>query len=185
MPTIVCCLARNLVFIPNGGRVLLEVDRSKVVWISEGVAPRLPKGLGFYSISHKLGDNRIVIELSYLFMSNRDGFGSGFWLGTLFGGVVGGVIGATIANQRANRLEDDLDSGLLSGELGEKRPLKSRRLRTGDRMEIARRSLDDKISDLNSAIDAVRGSIGHTAENKAEPRIDGDLSDQKLADNEG
>jgi hypothetical protein len=118
-------------------------------------------------------------------MSNRDGFGSGFWLGTLFGGVVGGVIGATIANQRANRLEDDLDSGLLSGELGEKRPLKSRRLRTGDRMEIARRSLDDKISDLNSAIDAVRGSIGHTAENTAEPRIDGDLSDQKLADNEG
>jgi hypothetical protein len=116
-------------------------------------------------------------------MSNRDGFGSGFWLGTIFGGVVGGVIGATIANQRANRLEDDLDSGLLSGELGEKRPLKSRRLRTGDRMEIARRSLDDKISDLNSAIDAVRGSIGHPAEDMADPRLD--LPDSKLADNEG
>jgi hypothetical protein len=141
--------------------------------------------VNYQSISIKLGDNRIVIELSYLFMSNRDGFGSGFWLGTLFGGVVGGVIGATIANQRANRFEDATDSGLLSGELGEKRPLKSRRLRTGDRMEIARRSLDDKISDLNSAIDAVRGSIGHPAENLAEPRLDGTLPDQKLADNEG
>jgi hypothetical protein len=118
-------------------------------------------------------------------MSNRDGFGSGFWLGTIFGGVVGGVIGATLANQRANRLEDATDNGLLSGELGEKRPMKSRRLRTGDRMEIARRSLDDKISDLNSAIDAVRGSIGHPAENVAEPGLDGNLPDQKLADNEG
>ena len=122
-------------------------------------------------------------------MSNRDGFGSGFWLGTLVGGVVGGVIGATIANQRTNRLEDGIDSGLLSGERGEKRPLKSGRLRTGDRMERARRSLDDKISDLNSAIDAVRGSIGHPPADPVEISINSVASDNtiepKIAEAEG
>jgi hypothetical protein len=93
-------------------------------------------------------------------MNNRDKFSSGFWLGTIVGGVVGGIVGASIANSRANRLEDELNS-ILPSEGGEKRPLKSsRRSRTADRMEIARRSLDDKISDLNNAIDAVRSSVG-------------------------
>jgi gas vesicle protein len=93
-------------------------------------------------------------------MSNRDGFGSGFWLGTLVGGVVGGIVGATIASQRANRLDDAPESGSLAGENGERRPFKSSRMRSIDRMEVARRSLDDKIGDLNNAIDAVRASIG-------------------------
>ncbi len=94
-------------------------------------------------------------------MSNRDGFGSGFWLGTLVGGVMGGIVGATIATQRASRSDEDLDGGNLAGERGEKRPLKSSRMRSVDRMEVARRSLDDKISDLNNAIDAVRSTIGN------------------------
>jgi hypothetical protein len=95
-------------------------------------------------------------------MSDRDKFSSGFWLGTIVGGVVGGIVGASIANRKVNRLEDELDS-LLPSE-NEKRPLKSsRRARTADRMEIARRSLDDKISDLNNAIDAVRSSVGQPA----------------------
>ncbi len=95
-------------------------------------------------------------------MSNRDGFGNGFWLGTLVGGIIGGVVGATIATQKANRIEDDENSGMLTGERGAKRPLKPNRMRSMDRMEVARRSLDDKISDLNNAIDAVRSSIGQT-----------------------
>ncbi len=90
-------------------------------------------------------------------MSNRDGFNGGFWLGTLVGGVVGGIVGVTIAERRANRLEDD-DRTRLSGD-GDKRPLKSSRSRRMDRMEMARRSLDDKINDLNNAIDSVRSSI--------------------------
>jgi gas vesicle protein len=100
-------------------------------------------------------------------MSNDDRFGSGFWLGTLVGGVVGGIVGATIASKRANRLDDEAHSNILPNEGGEKRPLKSfRRLRTtDDRMEIARRSLDDKISDLNNAIDAVRSSVGQVPSN--------------------
>jgi gas vesicle protein len=105
-------------------------------------------------------------------MSNRDGFGSGFWLGTLVGGVVGGVVGATIASQRANRIDEDMASGRLSGESGEKRPLKSSRRRTFDRMELARRSLDDKISDLNNAIDSVRSSIGNVSGDAIDESID-------------
>ena len=93
-------------------------------------------------------------------MSDRDGFGSGFWLGTLVGGVVGGIVGASIASQRASRLEDAAESNRLASN-SSKRPLKSSRNRTMDRMELARRSLDDKISDLNQAIDSVRSSIGH------------------------
>lgn len=94
-------------------------------------------------------------------MSNRNKFSSGFWLGTIIGGVVGGIVGATIANNRANRLDDELESTELPRDGSEKRPLKSsRRSRSTDRMEIARRSLDDKISDLNNAIDAVRSSVG-------------------------
>lgn len=104
-------------------------------------------------------------------MSNRDGFGSGFWLGTLVGGVLGGVVGATIATQRANRIDDEREGGRL-GDSGEKRPLKSSRRRTFDRMELARRSLDDKISDLNNAIDSVRSSIGHVPDDAIEESID-------------
>ncbi|WP_310426668.1 hypothetical protein [Chamaesiphon sp. VAR_48_metabat_135_sub] len=94
-------------------------------------------------------------------MSNRDGFGSGFWLGTLVGGVVGGIVGASLVSQKMNRIDDETESGRLSGESGEKRPLKPSRRRTLDRMETARQSLDDKISDLNNAIDSVRSSLGH------------------------
>jgi gas vesicle protein len=91
-------------------------------------------------------------------MSNRDGFNGGFWLGTLVGGIVGGIVGVTIADRRANRFEDE-DRSRLSGESGENRPLKSSRSRRLDRMEMARRSLDDKINDLNNAIDSVRSTI--------------------------
>ena len=89
-------------------------------------------------------------------MSNRDGFGAGFLLGTLVGGVVGGVIGATVIDRRANRTYDELEGS-------DKRPLKSSRRRKIDRMEMARQSLDDKISDLNNTIDAVRSSISSNA----------------------
>jgi gas vesicle protein len=108
-------------------------------------------------------------------MSNRDGFGAGFWLGTLVGGVVGGVVGASIVNQRANRTYDELENG-------EKRPFKSSRRRKIDRMEVARQSLDDKISDLNNTIDAVRSSIGNVTGETIDPivqRLDEDSKTQQ------
>jgi hypothetical protein len=103
-------------------------------------------------------------------MSDRNGFSSGFWLGTLVGGVVGGIVGSVIigANQRN---EEQMDSDLLP-DRGQKRPLKSSRLRTTDRMEMARQSLDDKISELNNAIDAVRSSVSNVSSEKIDTLID-------------
>jgi gas vesicle protein len=118
-------------------------------------------------------------------MSNRDGFTGGFWLGTIVGGVVGGIVGATIASQRANRLDAETDNGRFSGDGSEKRPLKSSRRRSYDRMELARQSLDAKISDLNNAIDSVRSSIGHTPIDTFDPsleRLNEDVKTQKSID---
>jgi gas vesicle protein len=102
-------------------------------------------------------------------MSDRNGFGAGFWLGTIVGGVVGGVVGASIASQKNNRFDNGERDTLR--ERGEKRPLKSNRMRSGDRMEMARRSLDDKISDLNNAIDAVRSTIGTVPGDVVDPLV--------------
>jgi hypothetical protein len=103
-------------------------------------------------------------------MSDRNGFSSGFWLGTLVGGVVGGIVGSVIVG--GNRRDEQIDSEILSGERGHKRPLKSSRMRTADRMEMARQSLDDKISELNNAIDAVRSSVGNVSGEKIDTLID-------------
>ncbi|AFZ45854.1 hypothetical protein PCC7418_3750 [Halothece sp. PCC 7418] len=80
-------------------------------------------------------------------MSERDGFGSGFLIGTLVGGVIGGAIGA-IAASRQQQSESDLSSDQTS------------RLENDESMESARRSLEDKISQLNLAIDDVREQLG-------------------------
>lgn len=80
-------------------------------------------------------------------MSERDGFGSGFLIGTIVGGVVGGVIGA-IAASRQKESQSDLTGDRNSQLEGE------------ESMESARRSLEDKISQLNLAIDDVREQLG-------------------------
>jgi hypothetical protein len=104
-------------------------------------------------------------------MSDRNGFSSGFWLGTLVGGVVGGIVGSVIVGANNQRDEEQMDSDLLP-DRGQKRPLKSSRLRTTDRMEMARQSLDDKISELNNAIDAVRSSVSNVSNEKIDALID-------------
>jgi uncharacterized protein YcfJ len=114
-------------------------------------------------------------------MSNREGFGDGFWLGAIVGSVVGGIVGASIATQRANRLAEGAQSGRFSGENNEKRPFKSSRRRSIDRMEIARESLDRKINDLNNAIDSVRSSIGNVTEEPID-RLDVDIKTQSPID---
>jgi gas vesicle protein len=113
-------------------------------------------------------------------MSNRDGFSGGFWLGTLVGGIVGGIVGVSIADRRTNRIAAETDNSRLSGANGERRPFKSSRSRTLDRMELARQSLDRKINDLNNAIDSVRSSIGNVAEeaiDESVDRLDAEIND--------
>ncbi|HEY9887754.1 MAG TPA: hypothetical protein V6D02_05090 [Candidatus Obscuribacterales bacterium] len=85
-------------------------------------------------------------------MSQQDNFGSGFLLGTLFGGVIGGVVGAVVA-ARVVRQGDK--ASLDSAEVGEAALGPS-----DEDMELARRGLEDKIAQLNTAIDDVRQRLG-------------------------
>ncbi|MEM9116744.1 MAG: hypothetical protein AAF827_20995 [Cyanobacteria bacterium P01_D01_bin.6] len=89
-------------------------------------------------------------------MSQQDNFGSGFFLGTLFGGVVGGVVGAVVASRvlRDNSEEETFNLGSAQeGDGGAFSP-------SEEEMELARRGLEDKIAQLNSAIDDVRHRLG-------------------------
>ncbi|MEO0455437.1 MAG: hypothetical protein AAF152_02480 [Cyanobacteria bacterium P01_A01_bin.114] len=92
-------------------------------------------------------------------MSQPDNFGSGFLLGTLVGGVLGGVIGALAAArlQQPSTDEED-DFGRLSVSDNLKRNLAE--ATTEEQMEIARRGLEDKIAQLNTAIEDVRQQLG-------------------------
>lgn len=92
-------------------------------------------------------------------MSQQDNFGSGFLFGTLFGGVLGGVVGAVVASRtlpREGRRESfafDDDTEVTHTEA---------LAPSEEEMEIARRGLEDKIAQLNSAIDDVRQRLGGT-----------------------
>ncbi|NJN73704.1 MAG: hypothetical protein HC799_13285 [Limnothrix sp. RL_2_0] len=82
-------------------------------------------------------------------MSQRDGFGSGFLLGALFGGIVGGVAGVlAVSRIKGDRLANETE--WLEEE---EEPLN---FNTQENMEVARRSLENKIAQLNGAIDDVR-----------------------------
>jgi gas vesicle protein len=95
-------------------------------------------------------------------MSQRDGFSSGFLLGTLLGGVVGGVVGALLAARQLGESTEVQETPLNSATL-EAKPDKRKRLlksSSANDMEAARRSLEDKIAQLNEAIDDVRQQLG-------------------------
>lgn len=81
-------------------------------------------------------------------MSNRDGFAGGFLTGVAIGGVVGGILGVVLASRRSQ--ESPLE--LNDGKEGRRKhsPLEA------ERIEMARMSLEEKIAQLNDAIDDVR-----------------------------
>jgi Na+/glutamate symporter len=81
-------------------------------------------------------------------MSQRDGFGTGFLLGTIFGGIVGGVAGA-IAVSKIKENAADRQSPWAEDE-------EALSFDTEEGMEVARRNLENKIAQLNGAIDDVR-----------------------------
>ncbi|MDX2213192.1 MAG: hypothetical protein SFY66_07875 [Oculatellaceae cyanobacterium bins.114] len=94
-------------------------------------------------------------------MSQQDNFVGGFFAGAVVGGVVGGILGVLIASKVANN--DATASEETFPKLGVK-PNKSRKgqLRppTEQSIELARRGLEDKIAQLNEAIDDVRQQLG-------------------------
>ena len=84
-------------------------------------------------------------------MSQRDGFGGGFVLGAIFGSVVGGALGAMLASQRNSNPRQEQQSLISSNQDVE--------LRTEESIEVARRGLEEKIAQLNLAIDDVRQQL--------------------------
>lgn len=94
-------------------------------------------------------------------MSQRDGFTGGFLAGVVVGGLVGGVLGALVAAQR-NSDSNETEQSLLNSGTPETKAVKGRksRLKAEESIEAARRSLEDKIAQLNTAIDDVRQQLG-------------------------
>lgn len=91
-------------------------------------------------------------------MSQQDNFGSGFLLGTLFGGVLGGVVGAVVASRASRAPAPSERYSFDEGTDADGNPIAP----SDEEMEIARRGLEDKIAQLNSAIDDVRQRLGGT-----------------------
>jgi len=86
-------------------------------------------------------------------MSEKDNFGSGFLLGTIIGGVVGGVIGA-IATKKASEMGDNAKSNSE----------KNIYVNSQENIENSRLSLEEKINQLNHAIDDVRVTLTRNSE---------------------
>ena len=98
-------------------------------------------------------------------MSNQgDRFLGGFIAGSLFGGLVGGLVGSYLVNKLGDSVlgdEDEAD-GSIEGTLKSARNL----LRRSNDLTIedAREGLEDKISELNDAIDEARQQLRHVNE---------------------
>lgn len=95
-------------------------------------------------------------------MSQREGFTGGFIAGAIFGGFVGALAGTLVATQRLPQSRDR-SSLLPDSNPSEPRIRKGKRrqIQPSDSMELSRRSLEDKIAQLNDAIDEVRLSLGN------------------------
>ena len=86
---------------------------------------------------------------------SQNGFAGGFIAGAFVGGIIGGVVGV-LASNRLRSDEADNDFSQLSSQLSEEERRRLENATTEERMEIARRGLEDKISQLNMAIEDVR-----------------------------
>ena len=97
-------------------------------------------------------------------MSQNDGFGSGFVLGSIIGGLVGGVLGGLLVSsreetrsERATRPSKPLSEGTQPVQYA-----------TEETIEVARHRLEDKIAQLNLAIDDVRQQLDTVNANPSE-----------------
>lgn len=124
-------------------------------------------------------------------MSQRDGFAAGFLAGSLVGGVVGGVLGALLASRITNQATET-ETPILNANQSETKAEKSKKRQmeaaSEPRIEMARRSLEDKIAQLNQTIDEVRLSLGNvngnvTSEKKERPSETDSASGSIMKDN--
>ena len=114
-------------------------------------------------------------------MSQGDGFTGGFLAGAIVGGLIGGTIGALVASGSATD-SGDADASLLNRGLSEAKAskVKRRQLKDSDSIEASRRSLEDKIAQLNAAIDEVRLSLGNVNGNPLETAMERPMQSEEL-----
>lgn len=86
-------------------------------------------------------------------MSQQDGFGNGFLIGSIVGGIIGGVLG-TVMSSRQEKKSLAEEQSLIEAS-------KQTKFGTEESVEVARHSLEDKIAQLNLAIDDVRQQLGN------------------------
>ncbi|HEY9627439.1 MAG TPA: hypothetical protein V6C84_09070 [Coleofasciculaceae cyanobacterium] len=90
-------------------------------------------------------------------MSQQGNFFGGFFLGAIVGGVVGGVVGVLATSRLTQADNSEAESFKIDPKTGKKRPLKAS---SDQGIEVARRGLEDRIAQLNDAIDDVRQQLG-------------------------
>ncbi|WP_250124547.1 hypothetical protein [Chroococcidiopsis sp. CCMEE 29] len=114
-------------------------------------------------------------------MNQRDGFTGGFIAGTLVGGVVGGIIGALLT-QRTNELAVDAEprsnASLSNASESKKRRRQFKAASPEQSIEMARRSLEDKIAQLNETIDEVRMTLGEVNGTQPEGKTERSLTQE-------
>lgn len=91
-------------------------------------------------------------------MSDQDNFTGGLIVGAVVGGLVGGIIGFLLGSGRGQEVSDAENSPLPESKLRKiiKRQLKGEE----EKISSARRTLEEKIAQLNEAIDEVRFQLG-------------------------
>lgn len=95
-------------------------------------------------------------------MSEQGNFVGGFLVGTVVGGLVGGVLGVLVASRLSQSEPTDEENRLAGLEGKPNKGSKKRQIKasTEQSIEVARRGLEDKIAQLNEAIDDVRQQLG-------------------------
>ena len=107
-------------------------------------------------------------------MSNRDGFAGGFFAGALVGGFVGGVLGVLLSRRPEESAPSE--ERLRSSSRPEAKAIRARtRQIKEETIEVARRSLEDKIAQLNDAIDDVRLQLNNVNGTPAASEIERSL----------
>ncbi len=100
-------------------------------------------------------------------MSNPNNFAGGFFLGTVVGGVLGGILGATLVSRRTLLSESGAVKELVRSDRRDRDKNRKRILGESSQpdLEMTRRGLEDKIAQLNTAIDEARQQL-------ASPRLE-------------
>ena len=91
-------------------------------------------------------------------MAQQKGFGSGFVIGSIVGGVVGGLLGTVLAGRSEKQISGRNSESIQSG--------REIAFSSEESIELARHGLEEKIAQLNLAIDDVTQQLGSVKKNE-------------------